>query len=464
MGCLLLDPTFPASKRVLSDLEPDDFYVGSHRGVFRAAKVLHIQGTPPDSILVRGYLRDHKEQVHATIDNDDFVASLIANVGGPEMVESYSRVVRNKSLARDLIHTGHALAAGAQNGVPPTTTLEEGKRALSSLTDTHAPPAEPLRWVDISDLTQPIVEPEWLWKNVVARKRVTLLAGDAKAGKSWMVMGWLGATTAGRSWLDTDPLPEPIRPCYVSEEGRDDVYARAKRFGAVIHDLLPRGSITPGTAWPLLVESAAKRAVHVGSTLLILDTISHLAHIEDENDAHEVNKALDPVLYCAEKYNLAILPMHHFGRSGHIRGSTAFEANPDLLLRLTHHGEKGSKKRLLDFSGRFQATAPLLIEYSPGGGNTTDSYEALGSPADADHSEIDDLLLAILNREMAWLPTKDIIAESGRGKKSVLPRLTALFFARRIQRVGKDGERFPKQYAALGVTTSEKDREAPGTR
>ena len=78
LGCLLLDPTFPASKRVLSDLEPDDFYVGSHRGVFRAAKVLHIQGTPPDSILVRGYLRDHKEQVHATIDNDDFVAALIA--------------------------------------------------------------------------------------------------------------------------------------------------------------------------------------------------------------------------------------------------------------------------------------------------------------------------------------------------------------------------------------------------
>lgn len=65
--------------------------------------------------------------------------------------------------------------------------------------------------------------------------------------------------------------------------------------------------------------------------LLILDTLSQSARGLEENSAKEVSHFIGACADFAKNHDLAIILVHHLGKDGNLRGSSAFEGNLDFL-------------------------------------------------------------------------------------------------------------------------------------
>jgi predicted ATP-dependent serine protease len=65
--------------------------------------------------------------------------------------------------------------------------------------------------------------------------------------------------------------------------------------------------------------------------LLVLDTLSQSARGLEENSAKEVSHFIGTCADFAKKHDLAIILVHHLGKDGKLRGSSAFEGNLDFL-------------------------------------------------------------------------------------------------------------------------------------
>ncbi len=65
--------------------------------------------------------------------------------------------------------------------------------------------------------------------------------------------------------------------------------------------------------------------------LLILDTLSQSARGLEENSAKEVSHFIGACADFGRQHNLAIILVHHLGKNGQVRGSSAFEGNLDFV-------------------------------------------------------------------------------------------------------------------------------------
>ena len=112
LGAMLLDSL--AVTDATSRLEADDFSLDSHRRVYRAIMELLAVGHAVDSITVRDALRKKKEM--EAIGGDGWFASLTTGIPGKVNIEDYVRIVKDKSLLRQMMsifNEGQAQASDA---------------------------------------------------------------------------------------------------------------------------------------------------------------------------------------------------------------------------------------------------------------------------------------------------------------------------------------------------------------
>lgn len=99
LGALLLEPE--AINQVSSILNPDSFYLDSHKIVFNATKALFDTHRPIDLLTVTKYLRDtgKLEEIGGAI----FVTQLTARVASAGHIEYHARVIAELSMRRQMI-------------------------------------------------------------------------------------------------------------------------------------------------------------------------------------------------------------------------------------------------------------------------------------------------------------------------------------------------------------------------
>jgi hypothetical protein len=192
------------------------------------------------------------------------------------------------------------------------------------------------------DVTHQTDQADWLWDRLLARGQLTLLAAAAKAGKSTLMFGLLSAMHVGGSLLGR--RVEPGRALLLSEESVVTLEDKSIAFDLAQsgHEYVSRegGVFVPG--WHALIDQAAQHAVANDQDLLVVDTFSTLAGLEPEheNDAAAVNERLD-ALHRASSMGLAVLLLHHVNVKGNPRGSTAFSAAPDTVVRMRTNKSTG---------------------------------------------------------------------------------------------------------------------------
>src|SRR5207244_10033349 len=130
LGAVILDNTLIA--QAIEMLKPTDFYVPSHRRIFTAMIALFERGSEINPILIADELRRDN-----SLDSSGgvlFLTNLTYGLPHVTSIEPFARVVRGKSLLRQLVKvaskiTGEALAEEDE----PQNILDNAEHAIFAL-------------------------------------------------------------------------------------------------------------------------------------------------------------------------------------------------------------------------------------------------------------------------------------------------------------------------------------------
>lgn len=199
------------------------------------------------------------------------------------------------------------------------------------------------------------------WAGRLNCGEVAMLAGAPKAGKSTILRGLLRAGSGtGRSVL-LGGATRPFGAIVVSEE--------PKRMWREVADntrvrFVSDNPIRKFSEWDTYVRNLELAARASGAKVVVIDTLSRLVAF-DENSSRAVTRAMTPLRAVAARYGLCVLVVHHTGRSGTVRGSTALEAQVDAVLTVSLVGDDVTDtRRRLDVVSR--AAPAERIEYTMG--------------------------------------------------------------------------------------------------
>ena len=238
------------------------------------------------------------------------------------------------------------------------------------------------RAVPLSELgpDEPIA---WVWQNFVARGHTTLFTGLWKAGKSTMIAHLLRDLASGAG------LAQGVPPCEVlviSEESRSIWRRRRDELGIGDHVrvvIRPFLSKVSPQQWERLVAWIADQVREEGFGLVVIDTISGVWPVLNENDAVEVTSALMPVHRITDA-GAGLLLVHH-PRKGDAkeaqasRGSGALSGFVDTIVELRRYApDDGTDHRrtLTVYSRIGESGIDTVLELGDEG------YAVLGSGAD----------------------------------------------------------------------------------
>ncbi|MFZ5645033.1 MAG: replicative DNA helicase [Bacillota bacterium] len=118
--------------RVSRFLKPEDFYLESHRLIYRAFLHLDEAGVPPDLVTITDLLRQQGNL--DKVGGATYVASLAGMVATAANVEYYARIIEEKSLLRSLISMATRIAGmGYEAGEDAEKLIDEAENMLLQL-------------------------------------------------------------------------------------------------------------------------------------------------------------------------------------------------------------------------------------------------------------------------------------------------------------------------------------------
>jgi len=241
------------------------------------------------------------------------------------------------------------------------------------------------RWM--SELTHRPENDKWLLHGFVSRGGVTLLNALWKAGKSTLLAHMLRAFD-GRHETFLGREIVPARVLYISEE-HQDIWAERRdelnigdHVGMITREHLPfRGRSSPAQ-WVQLIADTIKTVEQYRFDVVVVDTLSKMWPVREENDAGQVEDALMP-LWGITNTGAALVLVHHNRKSGGkdftgARGSGGLPAFAETIIEFSPNSDdRRDCKRLLNSGGRYRETpTKWLIELTPAG------YVAHGDPDD----------------------------------------------------------------------------------
>lgn len=132
LGSILLDNTLIA--QAIEMLKPLDFYVPSHRRIFTAMIALFERGSEIDSVLLADELRRD-----SSLDSSGgmlFLSNLAFGLPHVPSVAAYAKVIRGKSLLRQLVRVANKITAEAlEEEDEPQNILDHAEHAIFALAD-----------------------------------------------------------------------------------------------------------------------------------------------------------------------------------------------------------------------------------------------------------------------------------------------------------------------------------------
>jgi hypothetical protein len=312
---------------------------------------------------------------------------------------------------------GHAGINGA-SGQPHFGDAWEGsgeappKQAPQAATQAAAPsfpapiPASLLRKID-SDA-------RWLWEGCLARGGITLLSALWKVGKSTLLSHMLRALGEGAAGSFAGLDVQPGRVLYVTEEHESLWADRRDALGIGDHvhfQIRPFLSKPDWGGWSQFLLHLKTLQETQPYDLLVMDTISNLWPVRDENDAAQVQSALMPLHGLGDSSKLLV---HHMRKGDGqeataARGSGAFSAFADILLELRRFnaGDRCDRRRVLSGYGRYKETPEeLVLELDADGGG----YAERGNRGQIARMELAHVIVSILPCEPPGLTCEEIIS------------------------------------------------------
>lgn len=199
----------------------------------------------------------------------------------------------------------------------------------------------------------------WVADGISAAGCLTLLAGEAGQGKSWLALGLCKGVVEGRAIAG---IPcKPGKAMYVdAENGYVELHRRTRAIGiesAGFSVYLAEG-FNLGRNLPTLAHHIAVER----PSLLILDGMRSLWTDGDENDSASTSGVLDSLREMLREYEVGCILLHHLSKIGRYRGSTAIAASPEILVNM-YRSERTNTRYLKWEKCRVAAMPPTAHEF-----------------------------------------------------------------------------------------------------
>jgi putative DNA primase/helicase len=232
-----------------------------------------------------------------------------------------------------------------------------------------------LVWDRMSDIEPEPVE--WIWKNRLARGKITMVAGNPGLGKSQIGIDIAARISNGGEFSDGQRAPigsililtaedaaaDTVRPrC----EGASADLDRVHRLKAVVF----KGGHTTTFSLQHDLVALGKKVKELGDVaLVIIDPITSYMGGGREMDSHrntDVRSTLEPLAAWAEQHNVAVLCITHPPKNAPAKaihalvGSIAFSAAPRLVFLAIEDAEAQGRRLLLAVKNANGPKAPGL--------------------------------------------------------------------------------------------------------
>ncbi|NRD25542.1 AAA family ATPase [Frigoribacterium sp. VKM Ac-2836] len=180
--------------------------------------------------------------------------------------------------------------------------------------------------------------PEWWVPDLIQKGTVAVLAGEAGIGKTFLTIHLSRCVAAG---IPPFPNHKAMQGTvlYVAAEGASSFGARVRAWDDYHHTSPAPGAVNylesgVNLSDPESVTRLTELLDDLQPDLIILDTLSQLAAIENENDAAQMAKVFRAAkLLRDRKEGSSVILVHHVNKgSGGVRGSSVIRSNADTVI------------------------------------------------------------------------------------------------------------------------------------
>ena len=130
LGGILLDPD--AIGWVADVLQPEAFYLGAHREIYRTALMLHSQGKPTDLTAMGAWLADTGQL--EKVGGSSRLSELVERTLSTASIDEVAKLVMDKYLRRQLIRSGNqVIRLGFDQSKPMDQVLDEAEQEIFAI-------------------------------------------------------------------------------------------------------------------------------------------------------------------------------------------------------------------------------------------------------------------------------------------------------------------------------------------
>jgi hypothetical protein len=437
LGAMLLERD--AIARVVSMLDPGDFYTDVHRNIFNAILDLFNEGQGVDVVTLAEHLR--VRDMLDRLGGQAYLAHLLDAVPTAASAERYANIVRDKARLRQVQALAHRALEQSANGGRSLEVIASLRSALDDLAEADAVDTfAVMRCADF--LAAELVAPLWVCEPLAPGGGLTFLFSRAGLGKSLFAFELARCIATGEPFLGRFKTTSgPTIYCNL-EMAPPQFQHRLRLFELhhpvgqaalhVVNESLALNDAACFARFKALCENIAP-------ALVVIDPLIRALPGVKLNLAEEVGPALAPAADLARELGFGLLCIHHSRKDGGAGGldsladSRDFAARADVALLMQAMGEDGGDGGLLRVTCVKQrwgeATPPFCLRLE----NDAEGYPTL-LPAEAPNAKNEVLEVLAMQSPLA---TGAIVAEleGVKSRQQVNRALKDLLEAGRIRQV-----------------------------
>ena len=186
----------------------------------------------------------------------------------------------------------------------------------------------------------------WLVQGIIPADGLVLLVGRPGAGKSFVGSDMAVCVAAGKPWLGRE-VAQSRTLLIMLEGGKGDRLARIGRLIAGIdltladiNGKLDIWQLPLKTDDPESFRELARRVAKVDHKLIIIDNLTVARLGGSENDPGVMTAAMKPLAQMAQDREIGIVLLHHAGKDGSTRGTTAILGHTDQEIHVSRQNDK----------------------------------------------------------------------------------------------------------------------------
>lgn len=406
---------------VVKIVTKDDFFTTDHQLIFGAIETLYQAEQPTTTIAVASQLKDDGflNQLNR-IGGADYLYELQAVIVETESTEHYAKIIREQSQRRKLSSVSSDLKNWAADD---SLSVSEIYAKVYEKLETFNIPTNTLPSMtarELYDLDLPQVN--WIVPSLIP-DGLTVLAGDAKIGKSFFAFNIAIAVAMGGMALSNIEIEQPRNVTYLALE--DPPALLQERLGLLTDGDLPNNLHIINDMHDVKFDVLGLKTLeqHIDKTkseLIVVDTWKHVAPPLNENGtAYDIDyKRFIPVQNFIHNRNLAMILITHTRKLADvdnpfnkIQGSMGVQAGCDTLLMMS----RGSGGHILHVTGRRVVQDEYAISLSENG-----IWELEGRVNDVRKTETRQIIIGMLeDAGDEGLRATDIVTSSGRKENAV---------------------------------------------